>query len=72
MYGSIVSERNKYPVLLSLDDITGYQGSADTIFATALKALGCMELQDGKNIIAVMTDMQAFQYKMNGKFPVGK
>ena len=73
MYGSIVSEGSKYPVLLSLDDITGYQGSADTIFATALKALGCMELQDGKNIIAVTTDnpivMQAFQYKMNGKFP---
>ena len=45
LYGSIVSEGNKYPVLLSLDDITGYQGSANTIFATALKALGCMELQ---------------------------
>lgn len=60
-------------MLLSLDHITGYQGSADTIFATALKALRCMEFQDGKNIIAVTTDnptvMQAFQYKMNGKFP---
>ena len=56
-------------MLLSLDHITGYQGSVDTIFATALKALCCMEFQDGKNIIAVTTDNPTVMQAFHGKFP---
>jgi hypothetical protein len=42
--------------MLSLDELTGHQGSADKYLETMKKAMKNMEIEDGKNIIALTTD----------------
>jgi hypothetical protein len=39
LYGSVISEVNPYPVVLSLEDMSGQRGSADKIFEASQKAL---------------------------------
>jgi len=72
LYGSVASEVNQYPVVLSVEDVTGYRGSADRILETSQKALKTMELGDGRNFIACTTDnptvMQSFRRKFQDKF----
>jgi hypothetical protein len=67
LYGSVASEVNHFPVVLSLDDMTGSRGSAEKLLDVAQKGLKNMELEDGKRFIACTTDnltvMQAFRRK---------
>jgi hypothetical protein len=64
LYGTVASEVNQYPVVLSLDDMTGHRGSADKMLETSQKALKTMGMEDGRKLIALTTDnptvMQAF------------
>ena len=72
LYGSVASEVNQYPVVLSLEDMTGHRGSADKLLEASQKALKTMEIEDGQNIIALTTDnptvMQAFRRKFQDKY----
>lgn len=67
LYGTVASEVNQYPVILSLDDMTGHWGSAEKMLETSQKALKNMGMEDGRKLIALTMDnltvMQAFQRK---------
>ena len=58
-------EVNQYPVVLALENMTGYWGSVKKILATSQKAMDGMELEDGENFVALTTDnptvMQSYQ-----------
>jgi hypothetical protein len=72
LYGTVASEVNQYPVVLALEDMTGYRGSAEKILETSQKAMDGMELGDGENFIALTTDnptvMQSYRRQFQGKF----
>lgn len=72
LYATVASEVNQYPVVLSLEDMTGHRGSADKILETSQKALDTMEIGDGHNLIALTTDnptvMQSFRGKFRNRF----
>ena len=72
LYGSLAAEVNKYPIVLNLEDMIGHQGSAIGLMEAAEQALKTMEVEDGENFIAVMTDnptvMQAFRRRFKDKF----
>ena len=67
LYGTVASEVNQYPIVLSLDDMTGHRGSAEKMLETSQKALKNMGMEDGRKFIALTTDnptvMQAFRRK---------
>lgn len=72
LYGSVAAEIGEYPVVLSLDDMSGNRGSADKYLETAINALKNMGLEDGRNIKALTTDnpsvMQSFRRKFQKEF----
>ena len=72
LYGSLAAKVNKYPVVLSLEDMTGCQGSATGLMEAAEQALKTMEVEDGENFIAITTNnptvMQAFRRRFKEKF----
>ncbi|KIO06269.1 hypothetical protein M404DRAFT_138850 [Pisolithus tinctorius Marx 270] len=72
LYGTIAAEIYQFPVVLSLTDLTGHHASADKILEAAVQSLKMMELEDGRNFIAVTTDnptvMQAFWQKFQDKY----
>ena len=72
LYGTVASEVNQYPVVLGLEDMTGYRGSAEKILETSQRAMDSMELGDGENFIALTTDnptvMQSYCGRFQGKF----
>ena len=67
LYGTVAAKIGEYPTVLSLDELTGHRGSAEKYLETAKKAMKNMEIEDGRNIIALMTDnptvMQVFGRK---------
>jgi hypothetical protein len=73
IYGTVASQVGEEPIVMSLNDITGKRGSADVILANAKKALSVMQVDDGKNFIALCTDnpttMQSFRRKYEKEFP---
>jgi hypothetical protein len=73
LYGTVASQINDAPVVVSLDELTGSRGTADQYLETMLGAMKVMELEDGENIIALTTDnptvMQAFRRKFGLKYP---
>jgi hypothetical protein len=72
LYGTVASEVNQYPVVLSLDDMTGHRGSAEKMVETSQKALKNMGMEDGRRLIALTMDnltvMQAFRRKFQGAY----
>jgi hypothetical protein len=72
LYGSVAAEVGQYPTVLSLDELTGHQGSAAKYLETVKKAMKNMEIEDGRNLIALMTDdptvMQSFRRKFQSEF----
>lgn len=52
----MVSEVNQFPVVLSLEDMTGERATAGNLHAAVIRALRSMELEDGTRIIALVTD----------------
>ncbi|KAJ7593573.1 hypothetical protein C8J56DRAFT_1043379 [Mycena floridula] len=57
LYGTIAAEVGNYPVVLSVEDVTGFCGSADEIFEVADNAMATMEI---KNALDPKTDDPAF------------
>jgi hypothetical protein len=55
------------PVVLTLEDMTGTWSTADNLLIASTKTMKTMEIDDGKQVIAVTTDnptvMQAFHQK---------
>lgn len=72
LYGSVAAEVGQYPTVLSLDELTGHRGSADKYLETVKKALKNMEIENGKNLIALTTDdptvMQSFRCKFKSEY----
>jgi hypothetical protein len=72
LYGSVASQIGEDPIVLSLDDLTGKRGSAQTYLETAVAALKRNELENPTNIIALTTDnptvMQSFRRKFQDQF----
>ncbi|KIK94709.1 hypothetical protein PAXRUDRAFT_142293 [Paxillus rubicundulus Ve08.2h10] len=72
LYGALAAEVNQYPIVLSLSDMTGHQGSANKLLEVSMDALKFMDMENAKNIIATTTDnptvMQAFWKRFKGKF----
>jgi len=72
LYGIVASEVNQYPVVLSLQDLTGHRGSAEKLIEISQKAMDAMELGDGQNFIALTMDnptvMQSFRNRFHFKF----
>lgn len=64
IYGSMVAEVSQFPVVLGLKELTGVQGTADTLIEVANRALLKKSIKP-TSIIAVCTDnpttMQAFR-----------
>jgi len=60
----VAAELGTPPIVLSLDELMGHQGTAETYLETVKGALKKMDMEDGKNVIALTTDdpnvMQAF------------
>jgi hypothetical protein len=73
LYGSVAVEVNHPPVVLALKDMTGQRATADNLITISQKAMDQMEVGDGKNFIAVMTDnptvMQAYCRKFEEQYP---
>ncbi|KAH7920574.1 hypothetical protein BV22DRAFT_1107611 [Leucogyrophana mollusca] len=72
LYGMMVTEVKQSPVVLALQDMTGHRGTASNLVEASQMALKTMEIEDGKNLIALTTDnptvMQAFRRKFQEKF----
>jgi hypothetical protein len=56
IYGTVASQVSEEPIVMTLEDLTGKRGSADSILTTALNAMTSMGVRDSKNFIAVTTD----------------
>lgn len=67
LYGTVALEVGQYPVVLSLEDMTGHRGSADRIVEVSQNAMNEMGIGDGRALIALTTDnltvMQSYQTK---------
>jgi hypothetical protein len=68
LYGTVTAQVGEYPTVLSLDDLTGHRGSANKYLETAKKAMKNMEIEDGRNIIALTTDNPTVMQSFRGKF----
>lgn len=72
LYSILAAEVSQYPIVLSLQDMTGRRGSANALLDVMQQALEAMEVAEAKNFIAVTTDnptvMQAFRRKFQAKF----
>jgi hypothetical protein len=65
LYGTVAAERGEPPSVLSLDELTGSRGTAEKYLETTKAALKKMDLDDGRNFVALTTDnptvMQAYR-----------
>jgi len=73
LYGSVAAEVTQYPIIISLEDMTGNRATAKGIFEASKSALASMDIGDARNFIAVTTDnptvMQAFRRNFVESFP---
>ncbi|KAJ7602520.1 ribonuclease H-like domain-containing protein [Mycena rosella] len=73
LYGTVGTGMDECPSLISLDNMSGYRGSADKYMETIVGGLEKMEMADAKNVIALTTDnpsvMQSFRRKFQARFP---
>jgi len=72
IYGTVAAERLRPPVVLSLNELKGKRGTAETYLETAKCALKKMDQDDGRNFIALTTDdptvMQSFRRKFEDSY----
>ena len=72
LYGTVAAERGEPPSVLSLDELTGSRGTAEKYLETTKAALKKMDLDDGRNFVALTTDnptvMQAYRRLMRNAF----
>ena len=65
LYGTVAAEHGEPPSILSLDELTGSQGTAEKYHETKKAAIKKMDLDDGRNFVALTTDnptvMQAYR-----------
>jgi hypothetical protein len=65
LYGTVAAEHGEPPSILSLDELTGSQGTAEKYHETKKAAIKKMDLDDGQNFVALTTDnltvMQAYR-----------
>lgn len=67
LYGTMVAERTKYPIISSLDDITGQRGSAETIERVLDASLEKM-LVKPEQIAALVTDNPSVMQAVRSRF----
>ena len=72
LYGTVAAEHGEPPSVLSLDELTGSRGTAEKYLETTKAALKKMDLDDGRNFVALTTDnptvMQAYRRLMRNAF----
>ncbi|KAJ7175574.1 ribonuclease H-like domain-containing protein, partial [Mycena filopes] len=72
VYGLVAAGIDMFPVVMSLDDLTGERGNADKCLDIAVKSLELMGVPSAKHFIALTTDnpttMQSFRRKFQLKF----
>ena len=72
LYGTVASEVGQHPTVLSLEELTGFRGSADKYLETAINAMTKMDLDDGVRFVSATTDnptvMQSFRRKLEIKY----
>ncbi|KAJ7666864.1 ribonuclease H-like domain-containing protein [Mycena polygramma] len=72
VYGVLAAGVDMFPILMSLNDLSGDRGNADKCLDVAVSALEVMGVPDGRNFIALTTDnpttMQSFRRKFQNKF----
>lgn len=72
VYGVVAAAIDTFPVVMSLDDLTGERGNANKCLDIAVKSLQLMGVPDARNFIAMTTDnpttMQSFRRLFQKKF----
>ena len=72
LYGTVTSQVDEDPIILSLDDLTGDRGSADVYMETLVGALKKNEIEGKMHVIALTTDnptvMQSLRRKTQEKY----
>ena len=72
LYGSVAAEVKQFPIILSLDNMTGKRGNVPTLVEMMEKATNSMDIGDMRNFVAVTTDnpttMQAYRCKLQEKY----
>ena len=72
VYGTVLAGVGEYPIILSLDDISGQRGSAEKLLQLAEHSLQKMEV-DPRSVLGLTTDdpsvMRAFRRLFTKKYP---
>ena len=72
IYGTVGAGVGKYPIVMSLDDMTGKRGTAENYLATIKGAMRGMGIEKGIQVLALTTDnptvMQSFRRMFQNEF----
>lgn len=68
LYGSVLAEVSQFPIVLSLEDLTGSRATADGIIGAIERAMSSKNLLDGKKIIAMTMDNPTTMVAIRRKF----
>ena len=72
IYGTVGAGVGKYPIVMSLDDMTGKRGMAENYLATIKGAMRGMGIEKGIQVLALMMDnpmvMQSFWRMFQNEF----
>ena len=72
LYGTVGAGVGKYPIVMSLDDMTGKRGMAENYLATIKGAMQGMGIEKGIQVLALTTDnptvMQSFRRMFQNEF----
>ena len=72
LYGIVAAGVSEYPIILSLEDMSGQRGSAEKLFQLADRSLQKMEINP-RQVLGVTTDdptvMRAFRRLFEEKYP---
>ena len=67
LYGTVAAGVEQYPIILSLDELTGQRGNAEKILETAVGAITKSEIPL-RHILAIVTDNPSVMRSMRKKF----
>ena len=72
IYGTVGAGVGKYPIMMSLDDMTDKRGMAENYLATIKGAMQGMGIEKGIQVLALTTDnptvMQSFRRMFQNEF----
>jgi hypothetical protein len=72
IYGVVAAGIDSFPIIMSLDDLTGERGNAAKCLDIAVNSLQLMGVPDARNFIGLTTDnpstMKAFRRDFQKKF----